>query len=226
MPLHSVIPVHVPIVHVPIVHGPFPISVVHLPAPDAAAWVGAAAAALLFVVTGALAVFTFKLWRSTSALVRDAADTAKRELRAYVTVETIRIQTVMADTGILGTMLIMNYGRTPAYKLSVACDLTVDLRIGAPLPLPAASPALGPLAPGAHFGTTKAALFRLTATQFNQLQGGTHRLFFHGEIRYMDAFGVPRFTRFRVESDGANTTTSPEGNYTDDDALIDRQQQQ
>src|SRR5208283_6063648 len=46
----------------------------------------------LFWGTLALAIFTFFLWRSTYKLVKDAKDTSKRDLRAYVGTEDIFFQ--------------------------------------------------------------------------------------------------------------------------------------
>jgi len=48
----------------------------------------------------------------------------------------------------------------------------------------------------------------------------------YGIVRYVDTFGKPRFTRYRVETDGGGSVpqerliSSASGNDTDDDAEI------
>ena len=59
------------------------------PPKDRSGWFIAAA-------TGALAIFTWLLWRATGALVNENVDTAKRELRAYVFVREPFIESVDA----------------------------------------------------------------------------------------------------------------------------------
>ncbi len=55
-------------------------------------WIGEPVAFFTYyilVVTFALALYTYWLWDSTSELVREAADTARKELRAYVALDDI-----------------------------------------------------------------------------------------------------------------------------------------
>ena len=65
--------------------------------PDA--WVAILTGCLVFV-TGVLAWFTLKLWRATKKLVRDAKDTSKKELRAYVGVSEafLRYSSIATDS--------------------------------------------------------------------------------------------------------------------------------
>ena len=75
---------------------------------------------LLVAVTGGLAFFTFRLWSATGKLVIEADDTAKRQLRGYVALETIEHDPKEAagtDRGI--KIRVKNYGETPAHHVSI-----------------------------------------------------------------------------------------------------------
>ena len=71
----------------------------------------------LAVITLALAVFTALLWTATYHLVREAKDTAKRQLRAYVGLDSHALY--FDETTGRPKMALMNYGNTPASNLLV-----------------------------------------------------------------------------------------------------------
>lgn len=73
----------------------------------------------LFVVTTALAFFTFRLWRSTSDLVRGAADTAKRQLRAYIFLHDAKLAFTTMDGPFYVHIELRNSGQTPAHNVSL-----------------------------------------------------------------------------------------------------------
>lgn len=182
---------------------------------------GAWAAVALAVVTTALAVFTWKLWRSTGQLVSGAEDTAKRELRAYVALKEVNIKANQPNTLPMGEMVIRNFGRTPAYRLSISAELAFDERAAKHLSEPAAGQELGHLAPGADFTSEIRAPFCLLRGGVSAIAGATHAVFLHGVIRYTDTFGALHFTRFRVTTTPwFGTKTCGEGNDTDVDALL------
>jgi hypothetical protein len=118
-------------------------------------------------------------------------------------------------------MIITNFGRTPAYRLSVSAELEFDVKETSSLPEPAAGPELGHLAPGADFTSDIHAPFCLLREGVGAIAGATHAVFLHGVIRYTDTFGALHFTRFRVATTPwYGTMTCGVGNDTDDDALL------
>lgn len=69
----------------------------------------------LAIVTSILAFFTFRLWFATKTLVEGGEDAAKKELRAYVALDTIDH---FSKNGPL-RFSIRNYGQTPAHHVSI-----------------------------------------------------------------------------------------------------------
>lgn len=217
-PAHFVptLPLHVMLPHRPLSGG-----IVHLPPPDAAAWMGAFAAVILAVVTAALAYFTWRLWRSTGELVRGADDTSKRELRAYVAVREVNITASRVNESPTANMVVTNFGRTPAYRLSLSAALEFGKKETNELPELSAAPEIGHLAPGADLKSDIYAPFCLLRDGAHAISGATHAVFLHGVIRYTDTFGTCHLTRFKVKTNPwLDTTTCGEGNDTDDDALL------
>jgi hypothetical protein len=80
---------------------------------------------IIAVFTVILGVATWKLWRSTDALVRGAEVTAERQLRAYVGVR--RIYFDKSNPGSISVVVeINNFGQTPANY----CSTNIFLKIG------------------------------------------------------------------------------------------------
>jgi hypothetical protein len=191
---------------------------------DWSAWVGAGAALLLVGVTGALAIFTLKLWKSTGALVTENTKTAERELRAYVFVETAFIRNTVRES-IRPYVAFKNSGKTPAYGIRLVTWAGVSGTVEQLGALPeAAGDNYGHLAPGAPLLISVPPQPALTNAQQLAVIGDQAGLFARGRIAYVDAFRRPRFTEFCVMTRGegafengrpmASCTT---GNRTDDD---------
>lgn len=75
---------------------------------------------LLVLFSGLLVLYTARLWDATSKLVEGAADTAKRQLRAYVALKTIEHDPAVVtgtDRGI--KIRVENYGATTAHHVSI-----------------------------------------------------------------------------------------------------------
>jgi hypothetical protein len=72
----------------------------------------------LCVITLGLAVFTAFLWNSTRKLVRESNDTARKELRAYVHLESIKVENLVL------LCQVRNRGKTPAYRLKISFHWT------------------------------------------------------------------------------------------------------
>jgi len=187
----------------------------------------------LFLVTGVLAVFTFRLWRATQTLVRDAEVAARdtiaqmqraeeRELRAYVTAEGGTISNVFPaqlpvaayiallrmptstplNNGFMQVeVTIKNSGKTPAYRVEHWANVQgSEYPLVSPL-IPEGARSSGYMSraiisPG---GTNQKPItaVALTADQLTTLGAGTHAIYVYGEIRYRDAFGKDRWTRYR-----------------------------
>jgi hypothetical protein len=62
-----------------------------------------------------LTIATFSLWYATMRLVWDARETSKRQLRAYVTVQDLKLESVA--TGVRAGLIWENTGQTPARKV-------------------------------------------------------------------------------------------------------------
>jgi len=76
----------------------------------------------LVLITGFLAFYTRRLWRSTYDLVKGAEETAKKQLRAYVFVKEIKVDQVpSADRSLVDnwriTFILGNGGNTPTKNL-------------------------------------------------------------------------------------------------------------
>jgi len=198
------------------------------PPKDWSGWIIAGATVWLALVTTALAIFTFRLWRSTGDLVRGAAETAERELRAYVFVKDARIEGVTAGDSPVATVPLKNSGQTPAYKVRVSVQQ--ELRAAfVEMPAFEESKVLGHLAPGAVLTVMAPSVGSLDRSEYAGLDSGDFTLFVYGVVHYIDAFKVPHWTRFRVmvggpaglraeRPDGSLALVScAEGNETDDD---------
>jgi hypothetical protein len=161
-------------------------------------WVAVGTVALA-IVTAALAVFTFKLWKSTGNLVRGAEENAEKQLRAYVSAKTHTPQLSPGAPRSFVQLTIINHGQTPARNAQVAAAVEF-----LPYPLPA-NHVLNPgefqtqsatIHPGAE-AVAGASGLGLTHEQiYNVNRGQSPRLYVFGVIRYVDVFGKTRETRF------------------------------
>jgi hypothetical protein len=138
--------------------------------------------------------------KQTERIIATMTDTAVRELRAYVGITTARI-TFFQERAPLIEILIKNSGKTPAYD----AGMWISGRLGPyPLDMPLPPPPAGfltsrsILAPGEE---PHAMVWKHPIIDEDDMPIlGTPELtiFIFGEIVYRDAFGYPRFTRFRL----------------------------
>jgi hypothetical protein len=152
-------------------------------------------------LTGLLAVATAGLWKATRDLVRGSEKTAERQLRAYVTAEACNIRDAYSNTAVGVSVVIHNFGQTPAYRIARSFDTKiVNATESSPPHLPMRperdQQTEGSIGPGAIV-LANAGLEPFTPEQRAGLGAGSMFLFVYGEIRYTDAFGKPRWTRFR-----------------------------
>ena len=153
---------------------------------------GALIATVVFAAAAAVAAgFTVRVMRNT----------AKRQLRAYVSARPNHLFNFDFKTLTHITFEITNHGQTPAYR--VAISALVDI-----LPYPLSDnyqfPPLtvsGPSRPTLHNGrpsTGNALATRLfTSQEINDaVNGSQFRIYVFGILRYVDAFGICRETKF------------------------------
>lgn len=173
----------------------------------------------ILCITGGLAYYTLKLWRSTRKLVRETAETSKRELRAYLGIQEHRVQ--MPGTIPQIYLLIKNTGSTPAKDVRIA--ISFERRPNnAPrnFPPPAYEEGRRPLAPQ---GTWEVRRVMREIKQHTETINRTHRIFVWGAIEYGDIFDGPlKYVHFRFRSDemkfinnmpdGWTLATTEEGN--------------
>ena len=170
----------------------------------------------LALVTGSQALFTARLWRSTRRLAETGEATAHRQLRAYVGVSHIVYEPPIEGQAPRVSITIRNFGSTPAYKLAIAVDAQIASNEQQLSVATSTSRTLGHLPPGVEFVITRSAVIALGAGSRDQVDGA-HSAFVHGCVEYVDTFGTPHFTRFRLQ-DGADGGffACREGNETDD----------
>jgi hypothetical protein len=195
---------------------------VHDPPPDHSGSAVAVAILALALVTGSQALYTAKLWKSTRRLADSGQATAHRQLRAYVAVGDIVYEPPIEGQAPRVTVTIQNFGATPAYKLAIAVEAQIAGNEQQLSVATSPSRTLGHLPPSVEFAITRAALMypgRVPADE----AGSARSVFVHGCIEYVDTFGDPHFTRFRLQDGpGQKFFACPEGNETDDVLLSRR----
>jgi len=139
-------------------------------------------------------------------------DTAERQLRAYVFVESAQVVNVIDGTGSPEAhVTIKNYGQTPAYELVNFSGFAID-----EYPTP---PTLNLTIDDKKFGASgKTAMalgpgcesFSITPSQArpvptevrSEFISGTRIAYVYGEVRYKDVFGTERRTEYRLMMGG------------------------
>jgi hypothetical protein len=186
-----------------------------------------------FEVTFLVLAVTFTAWAAVAASkaaragdkaaeaaqrsVALAADTAKRQLRAYVTVVySAKQKPERMDSPPSFYVTLRNAGNTPAYGLTSGMLIVLgdypDDKSVYDLPLAPRQITLGPRDEktlGGQWGQG------LTAEQTNALSQRRLAFYLVGRIEYRDAFGEPRYTNFKyVDIPGAASglTACAEGN--------------
>lgn len=161
----------------------------------------------LSAVTFFLALFTAFLWSSTSRLVRGAKDTAERELRAYVCIESSSGAESLEDPS-WPTFKIeaKNFGKTPAFDVISWIGVGVrEYPADSELPKPPDEEPQSKTILGPECKTTLMGTFRRKPTAFevDAINSGKGAIYVQGRIEYKDAFNKPRFTTFCLVWRGA-----------------------
>jgi hypothetical protein len=154
---------------------------------------------LLVAFTALLFLATLALWWSTRRLVQGAEKTAERQLRAYVFVHPVGVDFLYDDENcrVTITYAFKNFGQTPAYQLQQWAELrnfmvptTDEIKTPEPIePLTAMN-----LGPGAEVEGTVWAITDIGT--LNELGSSLRKAHVTGIVKYIDAFGYARQTKF------------------------------
>ena len=201
---------------------PLKVDVRELP-PDHSSAVIAVAAIALVLLTGALAFYTANLWRATRRLIESGEASAQRRLRAYVGVSEVVFEEQIEGRAPRVSITIKNFGATPAYKLTVAADAQIAFAVDQVPVATSISKTLGHLPPGLEIRIARPAALSIVMAPGDEVDAAYSRIFVYGCVEYVDTFGEPHFTRFRLE-EGADRKffACDAGNETDDVLLARR----
>jgi len=161
----------------------------------------------LAAITGFLALFTFRLWKSTGQLVSGAEKTASQQLRAYVFMKLKDKDKLFYDVNncLTAPLIIQNFGQTPAYEcvswLNIGFyEFPLSTKLDEPSYLPNASKS--PIAPG-DFNLQHIALpGPLRPTEIEAIRNEKAAIFVCGEVIYIDAFKVKQRSNICLFSTG------------------------
>jgi hypothetical protein len=159
---------------------------------------------LLVAVTFLLFVATIALYRATRNLVIGAENTAKRQLRAYITTNVTRMEPPRpARPFILIELTVANTGQTPAYSMKhVSRTRIVDYPFAPEfdffVPFPD-DPGQGPLGPGEHLEEIMKEP-PIAREQIEQLASDepVQQMCTWGTVLYTDIFGAQQHTNYCV----------------------------
>jgi hypothetical protein len=162
--------------------------------------------AILASGTIILAVATSFLWLSTRRLVKDADNTAKRQLRAYVNVVIDTNISMVLDSNNLRPkrdVYIKNFGKTPAHEVTIVGNFVIgDYELKECLPKLEweGHGSKVVIHPGHEQLCTLRAKTAFTEDEYGLFSDRKKNMYFYGRIEYKDAFGDPRWTIFRLRT--------------------------
>ncbi len=161
-------------------------------------------------ITGVLAFFTALLWGATYCLVRNAKDTARRQLRAYISLTGGDIVVSEEKKEFRVALKFINCGQTPAYSVSSSFEAEIRELQNVNLPeLGQVFPSAKPIGerdsntiagPGIHINTAEVKGF--INDQLEHVRSRTSAIFVWGEINYIDIFDQPHWLKFRYVNGG------------------------
>jgi hypothetical protein len=162
---------------------------------------------ILAIFTAILAFFTIVLagvavWQGIQMreAVKVASDTAIRQLRAYILVDRIGINKIIANFKPEAIVEFRNSGQTPAYEVHGSICIGFDEFPLEDIPWDKLHPTMDrskdTMAPGGKLHFPVILDNSLTTKEFSQLNAGTHAIYIFGKFIYKDTFGKDRFTEF------------------------------
>lgn len=159
---------------------------------------------LVFVSLG-VAIFAARLLKTTSALLTQTQDTARKELRAYVALDEIFFSEAGETAAGVHKLRIRNYGQTPAYRLSIWCERATHLPQEGVKPFYDA-----PIVDGQLLHPVQAYTLSLAAAPLYRI--GKPGFFTYGRLIYHDTYGQWWVTKFCFRYEGEDSFV-PHGDY-------------
>lgn len=152
-----------------------------------------------------LAIASGGLWWATRKLVLGAEDTARRQLRAYVSVKLDGQMFYGSDGCLNAPFITKNSGVTPTNEMKCSFFIglfrfPLDTELDPPTFPPASSNAA--LFPGEQVRQYAALPAKINDSELSVIKKSEAAIFVWGEVRYLDAFNTERSTRFRMYSTG------------------------
>jgi len=182
---------------------------------------------ILGISTIGLWIATYRLWQVTNETLDHAEDSSERQLRAYIWTEIIPVEFNRPNFYV--TCKFRNSGQTPAYKvhlwaqaIPVAEPPPFNFRFADP-PAIVDNPRFVINPTSQHFSTLEIEGIAgpITVSEKMAIQEGYLTVYMWGEVRYEDAFGNNRTTKFRqriepiVSGMSAGWVYCEEGNEAD-----------
>ena len=199
---------------------PLKVDVRDLP-PDHSSAVIAVADTALALLTGALAFYTANLWRDTRRLIQNGEASAQRQLRAYVGVSEVAVEEQIEGRAPRVGLILKNFGATPAYKLTVAADAQIAFAVDQVPVATSTCKTLGHLPPGLELRIPRPAVLSIVMAP-GEVDTAYSRIFVYGCVEYVDTFGEPHFTRFRLEEGPDRKFFACDAGNETDDVLLAR----
>jgi hypothetical protein len=154
------------------------------------------------IITGFYTHYAAKQAAQMEKAINIASDTAIRQLRAYVMVNRVGIESVISNSRPTVTVEFKNSGQTPAYDVLgwVSIGLAkfpLTYSIPGEINFPAIKGSKDVITNGGTTLLPATMEHTLTSEEVEQLNTGSHAIYFIGKISYKDAFGIERFTKFK-----------------------------
>ena len=159
------------------------------------------------LATGAIAYFTLtlrrssdRMWKITQNILHHSERTAEHELRAYVLIQSGRID-FGEPTRPQWHLRVKNFGQTPAYAVQHWTHIWIEkhpLRIKLPEPPPEFRMSKSVLAPGNHEDMVWSKDPPIPEESMPLVGTPQGTIYIYGKIQYRDAFGKSHFTRYRL----------------------------
>lgn len=169
----------------------------------------------VFTAVGAFAT-TF-LFIGVLLQLKDARLSSERQLRAYVMIQTVRLENFSVGGTPEVRLVFKNFGKTPATNLTHWARLGFNTfpEITGELHFTRGYEELppSPLAPGGKVHLVTGIDKPLDWSTVNAVIEKTYAFYVIGEIRYVDAFGTTRETDFLLFSTGSFATEGSMANY-------------
>lgn len=200
---------------------PLTVDVHNLPR-DHSGTVIAVAAVALVLLTGALAFYTANLWRATRKLIENGEASARRQIRAYVGVSEVVVEAQIESYAPRVSLTLKNFGATPAYKIAVAADAQIAFAVDQVPVATSTCKTLGHLPPGLELRIQRPAVLSIGTAPGDEVDTAYSRIFLYGCVEYVDTFGEPHFTRFRLEEGPDRKFFACDAGNETDDVLLAR----